>query len=103
MANKQYEDNKYGRAKRRVDEIKGFYIHLMVYAVINAFILVNIALQSNEFWQWPHFFTLFFWGFGLLVHATITFRFNPLFGKNWEEKQIQKYIDKDKEEANKYF
>lgn len=98
----KYSDDKLGRAKKRVDELKGFYIHLTVYVVINAFILVNIALQSINFWQWGHFFTLFFWGIGLLVHAAVAFQFNPLFGKNWEERQIKKYMDKDREEANKF-
>ena len=99
---KQYSDDKYGRAKKRVDELKGFYIHLLVYVAVNAFILINIAMQSNEFWQWPHFFTLFFWGIGLLVHAAIVFKYNPLFGKNWEERQIKKYMDKDRKDANRY-
>lgn len=98
----KYEDSKYGRAQKRVEQLKGFYIHLGVYAVVNAFILINIALQSNEFWQWGHFFTLLTWGIGLLIHAAITFRFNPLFTKRWEERQIQKYIEKDKKDANKF-
>lgn len=94
------------RAKKRVDQLKGFYIHLAVYIVVNAFLLVNIyirtANEEGSFWQVGHFLTLFFWGMGLLFHASQTFNFNPFFGKKWEEKQIQKYIEKDKRESEKY-
>lgn len=98
----KYEGSKLGRAKKRVDELKGFYIHLLVYIAVNAFILINIAMHSDNFWEWGHFFTLFFWGIGLAIHAAITFRFNPLFNKNWEERQIKKYMERDREDAGKY-
>ncbi|WP_240905197.1 2TM domain-containing protein [Flagellimonas oceani] len=93
---------KYNRAKKRVDELKGFYIHLAIYIVINAFILVNIYLRNDNFWSWEHFITLIAWGVGLLFHASKTFGFNPFLSKDWEERQIQKYMDEDKEEMNKY-
>ncbi|MEW2922460.1 MULTISPECIES: 2TM domain-containing protein [Flavobacteriaceae] len=96
------EQDKYKRAKKRVEEIKGFYIHLAIYTVINAFILVNIYLHSDYFWQWPHFITPFAWGIGLAMHGAKVFGYNLVFGKNWEERQIQKYIDKDKKDADKY-
>lgn len=100
------DQEKYGRAKKKVDEMKGFYIHLAVYVVVNTFILVNIYIRNiydgNSFWEWPHFFTAIFWGIGLAFHAAKTFGYNPFFGKNWEKRQIQKYIEKDEEESKKY-
>jgi len=104
MENKDHE--KYLQAKKKVDELKGFYIHLLVYLGVNIFILVNIFLEvqrsGESFWQPGHFFTLFFWGIGLLFHAAYTFSFNPFFGKDWEKKQIDKYMEQEKEEAKKY-
>lgn len=97
-----FDKDKYNRAKKQVEEIKGFYIHLVVYIVINTFILINIYLHSDNFWKWPHFITLAGWGIGLLFHASKTFGFNVLFGKDWEERQIQKYIEKDKKEMDKF-
>ncbi|MGX1929281.1 2TM domain-containing protein [Flagellimonas sp. 2504JD4-2] len=97
-----FDRDKYKRAKKQVEEIKGFYIHLAVYVVINTFILINIYNHSENFWEWPHFITLGAWGIGLLFHASKTFGFNLLFGKNWEERQIQKYIEKDKREMDKF-
>jgi len=103
----EYQDQeKYVKAKEQVETIKGFYIHLAIYLIINIFILVNLYLRTvgNEevFWKFSNFFTLFFWGIGLLFHAAKTFNLNPFLGKKWEEEQIQKYIKKDEQEANKY-
>lgn len=97
-----YNNEKLKRAKKKVNEIKGFYIHLTVYILVNIFILVNIYRNTDNFWIWPHFITLFSWGIGLTFHAAKTFGFNPIFGKGWEERQIQKFIEEDKKEIDKY-
>lgn len=101
-----YEQDKFNRAKKKVADMKGFYVHLMVYVLVNMFILVNIYLATakdgESFWKLGHFFTAIFWGLGLLFHGAHVFSLNPFFGKNWEEKQIQKYIDKDKRDSEKY-
>ena len=100
------DQNKLERAKKRVEEIKGFYIHLAVYIVVNSFILVNIYIRTmyegESFWKFSTFFTLIFWGIGLAFHWAHVFNFNPLFGKKWEERQIQKYIEKDNRDAEKF-
>jgi hypothetical protein len=36
------------------------------------------------------------WGFGLLIHGMEAFGYNPLWGKNWEEKKIKELMDNDK-------
>lgn len=102
MIMEDIKTDKYKRAKKRVDELKGFYIHLAIYVVINAFILVNVYLRTDDFWQWPHFVTLFSWGLGIAFHGVYVFGFNPLLGKNWEQRMIQKYMDEDKKEMDKY-
>ena len=93
------KDNiKYGQALRRVRRIKGFYKHLTVYVIINILIVIlNISnLDSGEsYFQAKNFFTLFFWGIGLFIHGFMVFGFNVLFGKNWEERKIKKFIEED--------
>lgn|SRR5690606_30979548 len=94
------------RAKKRIKELKGFYTHLTIYILINGFIFVNILISnhynSGEFWRWENFATLFFWGIGLAFHAVRVFGFNPLFIKNWEERQIRKYMERERKEAEKF-
>jgi len=110
MIMENYDQEKLSRAKKRVEELKGFYIHLAVYLIINTFITVNKVIRNfydgetfNEaFWDFGTFAVWFFWGIGLAFHGIKAFSYNPFFGKNWEERQIQKYIEKDKQEADKY-
>lgn len=100
------QQSKLQRAKKRVEEIKGFYIHLTVYLIINIFIVVLLGFvqggQDRFVLTWPNLGTGFFWGIGLAIHGIRVFRFNPFFGKEWEQRQIQKFIEEDKREAEKF-
>ena len=99
-------EKKRKEAKKRVDELKGFYIHLLVYIVVNLFIMLTVVYQKsadgeNPF-DWPLLVTPLFWGIGLGIHAANVFGFGLLLGKNWEERMIRKYMDEDRREAEKY-
>jgi hypothetical protein len=101
MENSNLEEHKYIRAKKRVKAIKGFYIHLTVYLIVNAFIIISGAMSSGEwkiFWDWNLFSTAFFWGIGIAFHAFNVFGMNFLLGKDWEERKIKEIMDKDKKE-----
>jgi hypothetical protein len=91
----------YIEAIARVKKIKGFYIHLIVYFVVNLMIVfVNIQdLDLGEsYFKMENFFTAFFWGIGLASHAFSTFLPNWIFGRNWEEKKIKELMEKEKSE-----
>jgi Na+/melibiose symporter-like transporter len=87
------QDERYIRAKKRVEKLKGFYIHLTVYILVNIMLFfINILNDASYLW---FLYSLGGWGIGLAVHGLTTFSFGP-FGADWEEKQIKKYIEKDK-------
>lgn len=90
----------YLRAKKRVEKIKGFYIHLGVYIIINLLILVmkyiDVMDTFDYFWEWDTFDVAFFWGIGLFFHFINVFGFNVILGKNWEEQKIKELMEKDK-------
>ncbi len=98
------------RAKQRVEELKGFYWHLAVYLIVNSFITISKIIRNTfngesfgeAFWDFGTFAVWFFWGIGLAFHAVKVFNINPFFGKDWEKRQIQKYMDESREEAEKY-
>ena len=48
MEDKYIEEQKYIRAKKKVKAIKGFYIHFMVYLMVNGFILLSRALSDGS-------------------------------------------------------
>lgn len=96
---------RYIRAKERVKEIRGFYIHLLIFIVVNiAVVFINIReLKDGEsYFQLKNFFTFSIWGIFILIHAGRVFLPNFILGKNWEEKQIQKILDQEKQNHGKF-
>jgi len=89
---------RYQIAARRVKKIKGFYTHALIYVIINlVFVYINFQnLEEGEsYFQWRNFITFSFWGIGLLAHGASVFLPNIIFGRNWEEKKIKEFMDKD--------
>lgn len=86
----------YLRAKKKVDEIRGFYIHLLVYLIINIFLIVTITRHSDQsLFSFGTFSTPVFWGIGLFFHFLGVFGKDLLFGKAWEQRQIDKYMEEN--------
>ena len=85
-------EKRYIRAQERVEKLKGFYVHFIIYLIfIPVFIYLN--LKSTDF-PWA-LFPIGGWGLGVIGHAMETFNYNPLLGKNWEERKIREFMDKD--------
>ncbi|MEJ2163869.1 MAG: 2TM domain-containing protein [Robiginitalea sp.] len=99
-------EDKRKEAKKRVDELKGFYIHLAVYIAVNIFIQLAIVINhykdGEPLFSWPSLVTPFFWGIGLAFHAAHVFGFGLVLGKDWEERMIRKYMEEDRREAEKF-
>lgn len=94
------DDEKYYRAKKRVEEIKGFYGNLTAYILVNAcLIFINLYTAPNHLWfYWP----LLWWGIGVVFHAIKVFDLLPVFGKGWQEKKIKEFMDKEIQNKNKW-
>ncbi|MAQ75107.1 MAG: histidine kinase [Aquimarina sp.] len=91
-------DPKYERARKRVEQEKGFYGHLTAYIIINiALILVNLDMKDIliEKLRLQIFITPLLWGIGLLIHGLVVFGKGFKLFKNWEEKKIKELMDKD--------
>ena len=104
------EKSRLDKARVRVSKLKGFYTHLMVYLLINTALLV-LKIAGNSYygenfmgplWHFSTFATWLFWGIGLFFHGLKVFSKDASFVKNWEERQIQKYMERDKEDVKKY-
>lgn len=102
--------DKKAKAKKKVEELKGFYIHFIVYVLVNLMISVVIVVSHMQegdsffeaIWDFATVSTWFFWGIGVFFHALKVFSYSPFFNKEWEERQIQKYIDEDKQQSEKF-
>lgn len=101
MENSNLEEQKYIRAKKKVKSIKGFYVHLAIYILVNLFLILTRVFSEDgwdNFWQWQTYNTALFWGIGIVFHAFNVFGMNFLLGSNWEERKIKEMMDKDKKE-----
>ncbi len=95
-------DRKYLKAKKRVEDIKGFYGHLAVYIAVNTFISVTKVINNmeegdslvNELTDFSTYAVWLFWGIGVAMHAFRVFGTNFLMGKDWEDKKIKEIMDK---------
>jgi len=99
MNNNYLKEERYIKAQKKVKEIKGFYWHLFWYLMVNVFLLAMIYknLDADEsLFEYAHFTTPFFWGIGLLFHWIGVFGRNIVFSKDWEDRKVKEFMDKDK-------
>ena len=89
--------DRYERARRRVREIRAFYLHSAVFvAVIILLHVINFVASPKVYWAfWP----LLGWGIGLLAHGLATYRWMPFVGKEWEKRKIRDLMDKDRRDG----
>ncbi len=99
------EDPGYKAARKRVKDIKSFYVHLVVYLTVNIFlILVDSGITRFGNWnlEMSNFYTALFWGIGLAAHWASVFGPGFLLGKKWEERKIKELMEKDRKQMQKW-
>jgi len=85
-----HESLAYDRASKRVKELKGFYGNLISYCLVIPFLIfVNLYTVPQYHWFW---WPMLGWGIGVASHAFQVFG----IGREWEEKQIQKILEKER-------
>ncbi len=95
----------YHRAQKRVETIKNFYTHFIVYIVINTIISVfkiydDLAEGTpfgEAFFEFGTFSVWMLWGIGLAIHAFSVFGLPYLLGPNWEERKIAEYMEEERD------
>ena len=89
------QEERIAQAHKRVKSIKGFYIHATVFICVNLFIIAGCAVDDvRSLFTADPYMTALFWGIGLLAHGMSVFGQNIILGKDWEEKEIQKILNK---------
>ena len=84
------KEEMYQKAKKRAEAKIRFYLHLIVYIVVNILlIIVNLTTSTKYLWfKWP----LIVWGLGLLFHS-IGIRFSSA-GYSIKDRMIEKEMRK---------
>lgn len=95
LPQKQFDD-RYVRARKRVEEIKEFYYNIISYCFVIPFL---IFINYQTYWEFKWFlFPVFGWGLGIAFHAYKVFVNDGVLGRNWEQRQIEKFMEE--EQAN---
>ncbi|WP_297765887.1 2TM domain-containing protein [uncultured Muriicola sp.] len=85
------KENKYLRAKDRVERLKKFYGNLTSYVIVISGLAVINYLTNEWVYMW-FLWAAFGWGIGIVFHAIGTFNLNPFFGRDWEERKIKELM-----------
>jgi len=105
------KEQNYIKAKKRVKAMKGFYIHLIVYVLVNIFlsgIIIFGLMKSGDtldeaFSNFGVYSTWIFWGIGMFFHWLGVFGFKSLgFGTDWEERKIKEMMEKEDARNHKF-
>ena len=80
--------------RRRTGEIREFVLHLVVFAVVNTFIILQ-DLAVGDGLQWAYW-VFIPWGFGIVAHAAAVFVWSPA----WMQRRLEDMEEKEKEHAD---
>jgi hypothetical protein len=93
MNTERIEESKYIRARKKVDDLKGFYGSLISYIIVIPFLFFIWYKFTPGVIQW-FWFPALGWGIGLVFQGFRIYG-NPILGDDWEERKIREYMDKE--------
>lgn len=88
------DDRGYKLARERAAMLQGFYIHLLVYLVINGGLFVINVLTRGRGGNWWFYWPLLGWGVAVFVHALTTFA--SVFTDDWRERKAMELYERDR-------
>lgn len=103
-------DEQYNLAYKKVKKIKGFYSHLRVYLIVNVIIIISNlnrdffghSAYENGLLDWHTYSTALYWGIALVIHAFTVFGPDVFFGRDWEQRKIKEYMEKESSNTHKW-
>jgi hypothetical protein len=86
------EHEKAVKAAKQVEALTGFYIHLVVFVLVNlALFVVNWLTTPGVWWAiWP----FLGWGVGVVAHGFAVFGSTPNFITRWQLRKIKELKDR---------
>ncbi|MFK7748401.1 MAG: 2TM domain-containing protein [Kordia sp.] len=86
-------DDTYIQARKHVEKLKEFYYNLLSYCLVIPFLIfINLRFSPQFHWFW---FPMFGWGIGLSFHAMSVYFEGGRFGRNWEQRKIQEFMEQE--------
>lgn len=98
MENNSIEEQRYIRAKKRLDNLKLFYIHLLGYIILVVLLSYNLYIMEGthkEFFKWFDITIMIAWTVFIVLHWWRVFKGKLFFKTNWEDKKIRQYMEEE--------
>nr|WP_321228457.1 histidine kinase [uncultured Psychroserpens sp.] len=90
-------DDRYIRARKRVEEMKEFYYSLISYCIVIPFLFFIWFRYTPNTIQW-FWFPMLGWGMGLAFHAYKVYVNDGVLGNGWEKRKIEKFMREEEEQ-----
>ncbi len=92
--NETNDQDRYERAKRRVEILQGFYVHAIVFVIVNLGLAAyNLATDPDRIW---FIYVLGGWGIGLIAHGVYALGSGRFLGEAWQERKIREEMDRER-------
>ncbi len=91
--------------KERVHKLKQFYTHLFIYVIgVAVYVAKTYFGVPINFWpiRFINEFVMGLWTFFLVMQALQLFLTQSVFGPQWEQKRIQKIMEREKIKQQKW-
>lgn len=89
---------RYDRARQRVELVRGFYGHALVFAVVNLGLAVyNVAMSPDRLW---FIYSVAGWGIGLVAHGAYVMSSGRFLGAEWQERKIREEMDREERRSS---
>ncbi|WP_353779407.1 2TM domain-containing protein [Winogradskyella sp. 3972H.M.0a.05] len=93
----------YFRARHRVERVRKYYTHLIIFLVVNIIISTGKVIRNlnngetfeEAFFDFNTFSVWIVWGLIIIIHTIAVFGFPLILGKNWEERKLKQFMDED--------
>ena len=83
-------------AQKRIKQKKRLFSHLVVFLIGSVFlVLINKIFKYGEAYNW-YLWAILVWGFLFVVHAVNVFVTHKFMGQEWERKQREQLVAKQK-------
>ncbi len=89
-------DDSYVRARKHVEELKGFYYSLISYCLVIPFLIfINYRTSWDFKWFW---FPIIGWGIGLAFQAYKVYVSEGVLGRGWEKRKMEEFMQEEENE-----
>jgi two-component system LytT family sensor kinase len=83
-------DPAYEQARERAGALQGLYVHLFVFAVVNAGLFLTNWATRGANGAWWFYWVLLGWGVAVVIHLATTFL--PVFSPEWVERRAARMV-----------